>query len=278
MTLADTEEEFSPGHVTQKTENEAQGAVEIFSFSSKHTIKPDKHDTTPLPFEELHTTTARRNILTTPAIYGQKPEPTQSSWQEVLIKPVDSAAVPKTHLQPSWSQPKSAEDQDKETQTASSEVKTDNHAHYQPMPDSKLEPGEQVENKTLTESKPNATVENLEPLYEFRDIGGSKSMPETNLDDQDGSHAHENSTLIEAEAGNITWNLALESHVSLVFSTQTTSSEITEGSGSELTTAFTEKTSPNVTLSQEDSYDHSSSETTTKSSLQEDLHQPTLSK
>ncbi|KAK3551191.1 hypothetical protein QTP70_013871 [Hemibagrus guttatus] len=236
VTLADTEEEFSPGHVTHKTENEAQGAVEIFSFSSKHTVKTEEHDPTTSPYDKVHTTAPNRNILTTPAVYGQKPEPTQSSWQEVLIKPTDSEVVPKIHLQPSWNQPKSAEDQDKENTTADSEVKTDNHTYYQSMPDTSLEPVEQVEYKTFTESKPNTTIDNLEPLYEFTEIKTSKSMPETKLDDQDGSHVDEYSTLLEAQAGNIT--VGLEIDASVEFRTQTTSSEITEGSGSEMTTAF----------------------------------------
>lgn len=276
VTLADTEEELSPGHVTQKTENEAQGNVEILSFSGNHTVKNEEHDTTPFPFDNIDTTTASRNILTIPAIYGQKPEPTQSSWQEVFVKPIDSEVVPKIHLEPSWSQPKSAEDQDKETHAANSEVKTDNHTYYQPMPDFNLEQGEQVENETFTASKPNTTVNTLEPLYEFKETGGSKSMPETNIDDQDGTHVHELLTVIETQAGNIT--VALESDVRLVFRNQTTSSEITEGSGSELTTAFIERIGPDVTTSQEDSYEHSSSEMTTERALLEDLNQPTLSK
>ncbi|KAK3572328.1 hypothetical protein QTP86_030224 [Hemibagrus guttatus] len=274
VTLADTEEEFSPGHVTHKTENEAQGAVEIFSFSSKHTVKTEEHDPTTSPYDKVHTTAPNRNILTTPAVYGQKPEPTQSSWQEVLIKPTDSEVVPKIHLQPSWNQPKSAEDQDKENTTADSEVKTDNHTYYQSMPDTSLEPVEQVEYKTFTESKPNTTIDNLEPLYEFTEIKTSKSMPETKLDDQDGSHVDEYSTLLEAQAGNIT--VGLEIDASVEFRTQTTSSEITEGSGSEMTTAFAGTINPNVTLSQEDLYEHSSAETTTESSLLEDLSHTTL--
>lgn len=274
VTLADTEEEFSPGLVTQKTEKEAQGAVEILSFSSIHTVKTDEHDHTPSPFDKVHTTTASRHILKTSTIYGQKPEPTQGSWQEVLIKPNDSETVPNIHLEPSWIQPKSAEHQDKINRTANSEVKTDNYTHYQPIPDTNMEPEEQVEYKTFTESKPNTTVDNLESLYEFREIGGSKSMLETNFDYKDGNHVDEHSTVIKAQAGNVT--VALESDISLDFRTQTTSSEITEGSGRDLTTSFTENIGP--TLSQEDSYEHSSSETTTESSLLEDLSQPTLSK
>lgn len=270
VTLTDTVKEFSPGLVTQKTEKEAQGAVEILSFSSIHTVKTNEHDYTPSPFDKVHTTTASRHILTTSAIYGEKPEPTQSSWQEVLIKPIDSEAIPNIHLEPSWNQPKSAEQQDKINRTADSEVKTDNYTHYQPIPDTNMEPEEQIENKTFTVSKPNTTVDTLESLYEFREIGGSKSMPET----IDESHVDEHPTVIEAQAGSIT--VALESDISLDFRTQTTSSEITEGSGRELTTAFTEKIGP--TPSQEDLYEHSSSETTTKSSLLEDLSQPTLSK
>lgn len=273
MTLADIEEEFSPGHMTQKTENEAQGAVEIFSFSSKHAVRTEEQGPTPSSLDKIHTTTASRTSLTITTTYGQKPEPTHSSWKEVLIKSIGSEAV---HLESSWNQPRSAEDQDKETSTASSEVRTVNHTYYQPRPETNLEPGEQVENKTFTESKPNATVDNLEPLFEFKEIRGSKFMPETNLDDQDGRHVDEHSTVIESQAGNIT--VALESDVSLVFRTQTTSSKITEGSGSELTIAFTEKIGSNVTLSQEDLYEHSSSESTTESSLLEDLSQPTTSK
>ncbi|KAG7335996.1 hypothetical protein KOW79_000689 [Hemibagrus wyckioides] len=274
VTLTDTEEEFSLGHATQKTENEAQGAVEIFSFSSKHTVKTEGHDPTPSPFDKVHTTAASRNILTTPGVYGQKPEPTQSSWQEVLIKPTDSEVVPKIHLQPSWNQPKLADDQDKENTTADSEVKMDNHTYYQPMPDTSLEPVEQVEYKTFTESKPNTTTDNLEPLYEFTEIKISKSMTETKLD-QNGSHVDEYSTVVEAQAGNIT--VGLETDVTVEFRTQSTSSEITEGSGSEMTTEFAGSINPNVTLSQEDLYEHSSAEATTESSLLEDLSHPTLS-
>lgn len=267
VTLADKEEEFSPGYVTQKTESEAQGAVEIFSFSSKHTVKTE--DFTLFSFDSIHTTTTNRNSLTTPTKYGQRPEPTQSSWQEVLIKHIDSEAVPKIHLEPSWNQPKSAEDQDKETHEANTEVKTDNHTHYQSIPDANLMPGEQMENETFTESKTNTTNDTLEPLYDFNEIRGSKSMPETNLDDQD---VHIHSTVINEQAGNI--SVTLESDVSLVFRNQTMSSDITEGSGSEPTMTVTEKTGPSVTLSQE----HFSSETTTASFLLEDLSQPTLSK
>lgn len=264
VTLADTEEEFSPSYMTQKTENEAQGAVESFSFFSKQGVKTEGHDPTPPPFAKIHTTIASRNIPTTPAIYGQEREPTQSFWQGVLIKPIDSKDV---HLEPSWNQPKSAEDQDS---SASLEVNTDNHTFYQPRPDINIEPGEQVENKTFTGSKPNITVDHLEPLYEFREVKGFKSMHERNLD---GSHVDKHLTLIESQAGNIT--VALKSNASLVFGTQINSSNITEGSGSELTIALTEKIDQNATLSQEDSYELSSSESTTESSFLEDLSQST---
>lgn len=269
VTLADKEEEFSPGYVTQKTESEAQGAVEIFSFSSQHTVKTDEHDTTLFPFDSIHTTTTNRHSLTTPAIYGQRPEPTQSHWQEVLIKTIDSEAVPKIHLEPSWNYPKSADNQDKETHAANTGENTDNHTYYQPMPNVNLVPGEQVENETFTESKPNTTMDTLEPLYDFKEIRGSESKPETNLDDQD---VHRHSTVINAQAGNI--SLTLESDASSVFRNQTTSSEITEGSGSEPTMTVTEKIGPSVTFSQ----DHFSSLTTTESFFLEDLSKPTLSK
>lgn len=274
VTLADTEEEFSSGHVTQ-TENEAQGAVEIVSFSSKHKVKTEEHDPTPSPFDKVYSTTTSRNIITTPAVYGQKPEPTQSSWQEVLIKPTDSELVPKIHLQPSWNQPKSAEDQDKENATADSEVKTDHHIVYQPMPDTILEPGEQLEYQTFTESKQSTTFDNLEPLLEFTEIRGYKLMLETKHDDQNGSHVVEHST-VEAQASNIT--LGQETDVSVDFRTPKSSSEISEGSGSEMTTVLAGKFNTNLTLSQEDLYEHTSAETSTESSLLEDLSHPTLSK
>ncbi|KAI5106197.1 brevican core protein precursor [Silurus meridionalis] len=274
VTLADTEEEFSSGHVTQKTENEVQGAVEVFSFSSKKTVKMEKHDTTLSPFDKVHTTTVSRNILTTSAIYKKVLEPTQSSRLEVLTKPTDSESVPKIYTGPSWDQPKSTIYQDKENGTADLEVKTDNHTYYQPMTGTSLEPKETGEYNTFTESKPNITVDNLEPLYEFREIGGLKSMPENNFDYQNESHVNENSTATE-QPFNIT--RALESDFSLDLKTQTTSSEITEGSGSELTTAFSEKFGSNVTLSLKVTYEHSLSETTTEGSLLEDLSQPMLS-
>ncbi|KAM9488403.1 brevican core protein isoform 2-T2 [Clarias gariepinus] len=272
VTLADTEEEFSQGHVTQKTENEAQGAVEIFSFSSKHTAKTEEHDPTPSTFDQIYTTAASRNILTTPTIYGQKPEPTQSSWQEMPLEHVDSEAVPKIYLEPSWTLPKSAEDQDEENHKATSGEKPDNHTDYQSMPDTKLEPVE-VEYKAFSESESNTTANNSEPLYEFSEFEGSKKLPETNLDDQDESHVDEHTTVVKAQAGNIT----VAQELKLDLQTQTSYSETTEGSGSELTTEFTEKITPNVTLSQ-GSYKYSSSNTTTtKGSLLEALSRPTLS-
>ncbi|TSK34794.1 Brevican core protein [Bagarius yarrelli] len=276
VTLADTEEEFSPSHVTEITENEAQGAVEIFSFSSKYTVKTEEHESTPSPIDEVHSTTDSRNILTTPAVYEQKPELTQSSWKDVLMKPTDSEIVPKIHLQPSWNQPKSTLNQDQENTTDDSVVKTDNHTYYQPMPDTTMEPGEQVEYDTFTESKPNITVDNSESLYEFTEIGGSKSMPETKLDDQDGSHVDEPSTVRPSHAGNTT--VGLESNVTMDFGTQTTSSEIIEGSGGELTTAFPGIIDPNITINHKgELYTHSSVETTTESSSLENLSQSTLS-
>ncbi|XP_047667663.1 brevican core protein isoform X1 [Tachysurus fulvidraco] len=274
VTLPDKEEEFSSGHVTQKTENEAQGAVEIVSFSSKHKDKTEQHDPTPSPFDKVYSTTTSRNIITTPSVYGQKPEPTQSSWQEVLMKPIDSELVPKIHLQPSWNQPKSAEDQDKENTTADSEVKTDHHSVYQPMPDTILEPGEQVEYQTFTESKQSTTFDNLEPLYEFTEIRGYKLMLETKHDDQNGSHVVEHST-VEAQASNVT--LGQETDVSVDFRTPKSSSEISEGSGSEMTTVLAGKFNTNLTLSQEDLYEHTSAETSTEISLLEDISHPTLS-
>ncbi|XP_036434146.1 brevican core protein [Colossoma macropomum] len=199
VTLTDPQEEFSLGHVTQHKENEAQGAVEAFPISSEQTtVEADEQDPTPSLLEKVYTTTVNSKILTTPATYGWESESTQkNSWQEVLTDPIHIESVPEIHLQPNRNYPMPVEGSDTEKSTAIYEVKSHNHKHYQPMPDTNLEPGERVDYKIYLESKPETTTDKLELPSDFREIGGSKhfqEMPETNLDDQDGSHEDEYTT------------------------------------------------------------------------------------
>ncbi|KAI4893298.1 hypothetical protein NFI96_019688, partial [Prochilodus magdalenae] len=198
VTLADPQEEFSLGHVTQHTENEAQGAVETFPISSEETpLEADDQEPTPSPFDKVYTTIVNSKIFTTPTTNGWEPETTQDSWPEVLTNPIVFESVPKIYLDPHHNYPMPVEDSDTENSTAQYEVKSHNHKHYQPMPDTNLEPGEQVDYKIYSENKPETTTDNLELPSDFREIGGSKHfqpMPETNLEDKDGSHVGEHVT------------------------------------------------------------------------------------
>ncbi|KAL7887459.1 hypothetical protein AOLI_G00051800 [Acnodon oligacanthus] len=286
VTLTDPQEEFSLGHVTQHKENEAQGAVETFPISSEQTtVETDEQDPTPSLLEQVYTTTVNSKILTTPATYGWESESTQkNSWQEVLTDPIHVESVPEIHLQPNRNYPILGEDSQTENSTAIYEVKSHNHKHYQPMPDTNLEPGERVDYKIYPESKPETTTDNLELPSNFREIGGSKhfqEMPETNLDDQDASHVDEQTTavqtnlddqngiyvgeqiaLVDTHTGNTTEPPSLDEN--LDYTTQTTSFVTSEGSEDEAITPSTENTSPFVILS-EDGNGNSSRETTTES-------------
>lgn len=247
VTLGDPQEEFSLGDVTQHTQNEAQGAVESFSLSSETTpVVADEQDPTPSPLDKVHTTTTKSKILTSTVTYGWEPESTQTSWQKVLNNPIDFVSVPENHLQPSHNRPMPVEDLNTENSTAH-EVKTHNHKHYQPMPETNLEPGERVDYKIFIESKPKSTIDNLETAYEFREVGGSKHfqpMPETNLDDElcGGESCGKN----------------------LDHTTQTISTITSEGIEDEMTASSTERTSP-VILNKEHSNENFSSESTTDS-------------
>ncbi|XP_072535621.1 brevican core protein isoform X2 [Salminus brasiliensis] len=268
VALTYPQEEFSLGHVTQHTENEAQGAVETYSIFSEQTpAEAEKQDATSAPLDKFHTTIVSSKILTTPATY----ESTQK--QDVLTNPIIS--VPEIHLEPNRNHPMPIEDSDTQNSTASYEVKSHNHKHYQPMPDMNLEPGEQIEYKIYVERKPDIYI--IEPPTEFREIGGSKHfqpMPETNLDDQDETYVDEHTTAGEASLDGQDGNQVYEN----VTVTEPHEQNTTEpsrvyddldhttqnGSEDEVTTLPTE-ISPLVTLNQEDFTEHSSSETTTES-------------
>uniref|UniRef100_A0A4W4FZL4 Brevican n=1 Tax=Electrophorus electricus TaxID=8005 RepID=A0A4W4FZL4_ELEEL len=192
VTLAEPEELFSLGYMTQHTVNEAQGAVETLPLSSEQTpVEPNEHDPTPSPHSDIYATIINEKVLTTSATYGWEPESTQDSWKEVLTSHIGFEFVPKIHLEPSPKQSEQVENPDAEIGTTHYEKKIHNHKHYQPMPDTNLEAGERVEYETYTEGKPATKTDSLGPPSEVREVGGSKHfqpMPETNLDDEDGSH------------------------------------------------------------------------------------------
>ncbi|XP_026885150.2 brevican core protein isoform X2 [Electrophorus electricus] len=278
VTLAEPEELFSLGYMTQHTVNEAQGAVETLPLSSEQTpVEPNEHDPTPSPHSDIYATIINEKVLTTSATYGWEPESTQDSWKEVLTSHIGFEFVPKIHLEPSPKQSEQVENPDAEIGTTHYEKKIHNHKHYQPMPDTNLEAGERVEYETYTEGKPATKTDSLGPPSEVREVGGSKHfqpMPETNLDDEDGSHVDEFETIAEMHAGNAT--LPMISKESLNSVARTTTSGTSEGSGGDMTSPATEKPAPFTTLTQ-DSYDYTLYETTTRSYSLTDLIQPTLS-
>ncbi|XP_066539335.1 brevican core protein isoform X2 [Hoplias malabaricus] len=269
VTLTDPQEEFSLTGVTQHIENEAQGAVETFSISSEETpLEADKQDPTPSPLNKTYTTTVNSKILTTPATYGWDPSSTQKSWQELLTNSTDleSDLVPEVHAEPSHNQHMTDEDSDTGNSTAKYEINSHNHKHYQPMPDTNLQPGEKMDYKIYLESKPETVVSGSEPSSDVREIGGSKHfqpMPETNLDDQDISLTHEHATAVDTHVENTTEPVGLGNN--LDHTTQTTSAVTSAGLEEELTTPSTEKTSPRVILTEEDSTGKSLFETDNQS-------------
>ncbi|KAG9276605.1 brevican core protein [Astyanax mexicanus] len=258
VTLTDPQEEFSLGHVTEHTQNEALGAVETYPIYSEQTpTESDKHEeATPTLSDEVYTTTADSKILTTTASYDWQPKSTQNVWQDVLTNPIEFKSAPEVHLEPNHED--EIEDPDTENSTATYVVKSHNHKHYQPMPNTNLESGEELEYKIYIERKPETTFEILEPATEFREIGGSKHfqpMPETNLDEQEESQEYEHQTVMQPHEDNTTEPSRLDEDLD-----HTT----IKGSKDEVTTQSTEISSL-ITLTQADLNENSSSEATTES-------------
>ncbi|XP_076844581.1 brevican core protein [Brachyhypopomus gauderio] len=276
VTLAEPREEFSLGHVTQRTENEAQGTIEILPISSEQTrVEPEERDSTPSPHGDVHTTIRNGEVLTATGRYGWEPESTQSTWKEVFTSL--AVSMSKVHLEASREQSVQLEDPSAENGTARYENRSHNHKHYQPMPDTNLEPGERVEYETHEVVKAAPKMDVWETSSEVHEVGGSKHfqpMPDTNLDDEDGIHGDEFEIAEEIHADNTTVPLVSEDRLHTV--AQDTSSGTSEGSGEVMTSPSTEDPGPRVFLTLEDSNEYSSYGGSTQSSSLTDLVQPTL--
>ncbi|XP_067304617.1 brevican core protein isoform X2 [Pseudorasbora parva] len=176
VTLADPQEEYSMDQVTQWSENEAQGAVESFSiYSTQTTSEPEEHNHTPSSQENV--TASTRRDLTTPASTDTYHQSTEVTWQKV-------ESVPGIYMDPKHNNFMHEEEPDIKA-SAIDGVKSSNHRHYQPMPDTNLEPGEPIEFTPSTEAQPVTTEA---PSSQPKEIDGSKHfqpMPDTNLENED---------------------------------------------------------------------------------------------
>ncbi|XP_073703124.1 brevican core protein isoform X2 [Garra rufa] len=178
VTLADSHEEYSVDQITQPSENEAQGAVESFSIYSTQTAsEPEEHNHTTSPqFDEDST----YRDSTTPTSTEKYLESTEVTWEKV-------ESVPEIYMEPKHKD--STQEGEPEIKASAIDgVKSSNHRHYQPMPDTNLQPGEPIDFIPPTEAQPETTEE---PLSQPKEIDGSKHfqpMPETNLEDEDKDH------------------------------------------------------------------------------------------
>ncbi|KAL0171893.1 hypothetical protein M9458_032204, partial [Cirrhinus mrigala] len=180
VTLADSHEEYSVDQITQQSENEAQGAVESFSiYSTQTTSEPEEHNhTTSLQLDENSTYTESTTLTSTERYL----ESTEVTWQKVESVP----EIYKDAKHINFTQKGEPEIK----ASAIDGVESSNHRHYQPMPDTNLQPGEPIDFIPPTEAQPETTEE---PPSQPKEIDGSKHfqpMPETNLEDEDEDEDH----------------------------------------------------------------------------------------
>uniref|UniRef100_A0A672QNJ9 Brevican core protein n=1 Tax=Sinocyclocheilus grahami TaxID=75366 RepID=A0A672QNJ9_SINGR len=178
VTLAVPQEEYSVDQITQQSENEAQGAVESFSiYSTQTTSEPEEHNHTTSP--QLDEDSTYRDS-TTPTSTERYLESTEVTWQKV-------ESVPEIYIDPKHTDFTQKGEPDIKA-SAVDGVKSSNHRHYQPMPDTNLQPEEPINFIPPAEAQPETTEE---PSSQPKEIDGSKHfqpMPETNLEDEDKDH------------------------------------------------------------------------------------------
>lgn len=170
VTLADPQEEYSVDQITQQSENEAQGAVESFSiYSTQTTSEPEEHNHTTSP--QLDEDSHYRDS-TTPTSTERYLESTEVTWQkEIYIDPkhMDFTQKGEPDIKAS----------------AVDGVKSSNHRHYQPMPDTNLQPGEPIDFMPPTETEPETTEDLSSQPKEIDGFKHFQPMPETNLEYED---------------------------------------------------------------------------------------------
>ncbi|KAK7147255.1 hypothetical protein R3I94_009944 [Phoxinus phoxinus] len=179
VTLTDPQEEYSMDQVTQQSENEAQGAVESFSvYSTQTTSEHEEHNHTPSSQEDV-TASTRRDIAT-PASTDRCLESTEVTWHKV-------ESVPEIYMDPKHNNVMQEGEPDIKA-SAIDGVKSSNHRHFQPMPDTNFEPGEPIDFVPLTEAQPETTEV---PSSQPKEIDGSKHfqpMPDTSVENEDEDH------------------------------------------------------------------------------------------
>ncbi|XP_043117838.1 brevican core protein isoform X2 [Puntigrus tetrazona] len=178
VTLADSQEEYSVDQITQNSENEAQGAVESFSiYSTQTTLEPEEHNHTTSP--QLDEDNIYRDS-TTATSTDRYLEPTEFTWKKV-------ESIPEIYKDSKHIDFTLKEEPDIKA-SAVDGVKSSNHRHYQPMPDTNLQPGEPIDFILPTETHPDTTEE---PSSQPKEKNGSKHfqpMPKTNLEHEDEDH------------------------------------------------------------------------------------------
>ncbi|XP_065101508.2 brevican core protein isoform X1 [Paramisgurnus dabryanus] len=277
VTLAEPHEEFSVDQVIQKSENEALGAVESFPIHGTQTTKePEEHNRTSSPPDDFTASTSPD--FTSPPITTDQ-DSTEVTTQKVDANPINAEFVPEIYMD----QNQTLHEREPDVQEASKTniLRSSNHTHYQPMPDTSFEPWEPI---SPTPVQPEVT-EQLSPAPE--EIDGSKHfqpMPDTNLEDENEEHTNtetnmttEGTTMVYNDSRNHTTtqellaapstffleedhNATLEENTEDItevtesdedlrvsYSTQSTSvstssnADMLEGSGEALTEAFTEE-------------------------------------
>lgn len=290
VTFSDPQKEYSVDQVTQRSENEVQGAVESFDIYSTHaTNEPEEHNQTSSPQDNF--TISTNGDLTSPPSADKNLEFSEVIWQKVGANPVN--AVPKTP-----NQNHSMHEREPDVLQASNidVVRSSNHRHYQPMPDANLEP---VDYMPPTQVQPEGTEE---PSADPEEIDRSKHLLDTNPDDEDlinmdmtmttegttleyDSRNHttaqevlsgpstflpgvEHNGTLEDNVGNVTEAPETDEDLGFSYTTQFTSVSTTsnadrlEGSGEDF---IIEKTDHLVTEHESETHEASTSETVTES-------------
>ncbi|XP_056618970.1 brevican core protein isoform X2 [Triplophysa dalaica] len=289
VTLADPQEEYSVDQVTQHSEKEVQGAVESFNIHSTHATKePEEHNYTARPQDDF--TDSTNGDLTSPPSTDRNLESLEVIWQKSDANPVDS--VPETYMDHSMPEREPGVQQVSNVDI----VETSNHRHFQPMPDTNLEP---VDNILPTEVQPEGTEE---PSSEPKNF---QPLP-TNLDDEDEDHINREITIttegttleygtsvhttaqevhsslstflllehngtLEENLGNFTEAPETDKDLGFSFTTHSTSVSTTsdsdglEGSGENFTLPFVDQTEILVTLNESEKHGASTSVTVTES-------------
>ncbi|XP_052003029.1 brevican core protein-like isoform X3 [Xyrauchen texanus] len=311
VTLVDPQEEYSVDQVTQKSENEAQGAVESI-YSKQTTLKLGERNQTPNPQDDV--TASTNSNLTIPTSTDRELESTQVTRQKEMSHPINAEFVPEIYMEPNHNHSMSKGESNVLQASTSDYVTDSNHGYYQHMPETNFEPEEPTDNIPPSKAQPEAKEE---PSSELEEMDGSKHfqpMPNTNLEDDNEDNKHSEISMTtevttleydpsnetttqeptvqpgpstylpegESIAENITETPEPDEDLGLDHTTQSTlvspsSTAYLEGSGEDLNLLFTEVTERLITADKSETYGASTSETTTETFSLTDLNKTSLS-